>query len=80
LVFITLALAGFAAYPKNIKAMVFGLIFYGGAMELCQSVLTTTRHGDVVDWFADSLGIVMGLGVYVASQKLIKITSNKVAS
>jgi VanZ family protein len=80
LVFITLALVGFSAYPKNIKTIVFGLIFYGGAMEVCQSVLTTTRHGDLVDWFADSVGIVMGLGVYVASQKLIEITTNKIAT
>jgi hypothetical protein len=34
----------------------------------------------LVDWFTDSVGIVMGLGVYVASQKLIEITTNKIAT
>jgi VanZ family protein len=80
LMFATLTMAGLLAYPKRIKRVVWGLVFYGGLMEVLQTTLTTTRHGDWFDWLADGLGIAMGLGAYLLSQRLVNITTNKVAA
>jgi VanZ family protein len=67
-----LAVAGLMAYPQRLKTVCLGLFVYGGLIEVLQSTLTTTRHGDVMDWFADSLGIAVGLGVYLMCQQVIK--------
>lgn len=80
LVFVTLTLAGLMAFPDRLKTICLGLCLYGGLMEVCQSQLTTTRHGDMVDWAADSVGIAVGLGVYLLSQKIIKHAINKIAA
>jgi VanZ family protein len=81
LVFVTLAVAGLMAYPQRVKAVCLGLSLYGGLMEVLQSTLTTTRHGDVFDWFADSVGIVVGLGVYLLALQTIKrLAINRVAA
>jgi VanZ family protein len=79
LMFATLTMAGLLAYPKHVKMVVWGLVFYGGLMEVLQSLLTTTRHGDWFDWLADSVGIVLGLGAYLLSRKFVKFTINKIA-
>jgi hypothetical protein len=49
-------------------------------MEVLQSLLTTTRHGDWFDWLADSVGAAVGLCAYLLSQKLVNLTTNKIAS
>jgi VanZ family protein len=72
LVFVSLTLAGLMAYPQRLKTVCLGLCVYGGLIEVLQSTVTTTRHGDVVDWFADSLGIVAGLAVYLLGLRLAK--------
>jgi VanZ family protein len=80
LVFVTLALAGLMAFPIRWKAVCLGLCLYGGLIEVLQTLITTTRHGDVVDWVADSAGIVVGLGIYLVSGKLSKrYATNKIA-
>jgi VanZ family protein len=80
LMFATLTMAGLLAYPKRVKTVVLGLVFYGGLMEVLQSLLTTTRHGDWFDWLADSVGIAMGLCAYFMGQKLTKFAINKIAA
>ena len=80
LLFASLAMAGLSAYPQRVKTAVCGLVFYGGLMEVLQSLLTTTRHGDWIDWLADSVGIAVGLGAYWGSQKFVKFTINKIAA
>jgi VanZ family protein len=80
LMFVTLTLAGLMASPNRLKAVCLGLCIYGGLMEVCQSQLTTTRRGDLVDWLADSVGIVVGLVVYHFSQKIINYAINKIAA
>jgi VanZ family protein len=81
LVFVTLALAGLMAFPNRVKAVCFGLCFYGGLMEVCQSQLTTTRHGDAVDWLADSAGIAAGLVIYLIGSKINRdFAINKIAA
>ena len=79
LMFSTLTMAGLLAYPKRVKTTVWGLVCYGGLMEVLQSLLTTTRHGDWFDWLADSVGIIVGLGAYLLSQKLVNNATNKIA-
>ena len=79
LVFVTLTLAGLLAFPGRLKAACLGLCLYGGLMEVLQSLLTTTRHGDVSDWLADTLGILVGLAAYLLSQKSVKFAINKIA-
>jgi VanZ family protein len=83
LVFVTLTVAGLLAFPnvpKHSKAVVLGLICYGGLMEVLQSALTTTRHGEWLDWLTDGVGILVGVGVYLASRKFAKFTINKIAT
>jgi VanZ family protein len=81
LVFTVLTAAGLMAYVQRMKTVCLGLFLYGGLIEVLQSTLTTTRHGDVFDWFADSVGIVLGLGVYLLGCQVAKrIAINKVAA
>jgi hypothetical protein len=42
-------------------------------MEVLQSALTTTRHGEWFDWLANSLGIAVGLGVYLFGEKFLNL-------
>jgi VanZ family protein len=79
-VFVALTLAGLMAYQQWLKTVCLGLCVYGGLIEVLQSTVTTTRHGDVVDWFADSVGIVAGLAVYLLGLRLAKkFAINKIA-
>ncbi len=83
LVFVTLTVAGLLAFPnvsKHSKAVVLGLICYGGLMEVLQSALTTTRHGEWLDWLTDGVGILIGVCAYLASRKFAKFTMNKIAA
>ena len=81
LVFVSLTMAGLIAHPRHAKTVCLGLFLYGGLMEVLQSTLTRTRHGDVVDWFADSLGIALGLGVYLLGLQFAKrYAINKIAA
>jgi VanZ family protein len=82
LMFTTLLLVGLLAYPQRLLTVAWGLVLYGGLLEVLQTTLTTTRHGDWFDWLADSAGIAVGLVVYFAGQKItkiIKITTNNIA-
>ena len=79
LAFVTLSLAGLWAFPSRLGVVCLGLCVYGGVMEVMQSTMTTTRHGDFIDWLADSLGIVVGLGVYLGGHKIVKTAINKIA-
>ena len=72
LVFVTLTLAGLMAYQQRLKTVCLGLFVYGGLIEVMQSTVTTTRHGDVFDWFADGMGIVVGLSVYLIGCQINK--------
>ncbi len=80
LVFVTLTVAGLLAFAKHGKTVALGLICYGGLMEVLQSLLTTTRHGEWLDWLTDGVGILVGVGVYLASRKFAKFTINNIAT
>ena len=57
LAFVTLAVVGFSAWPGRILVVAAGLLAYGAAIELSQAA-TAHRHGDMLDWFADAVGVV----------------------
>jgi VanZ family protein len=80
LVFMSLTVVGLMAFPSRLKAVCFGLFMYGGVMEVLQSLLTTTRHGDIVDWVADVIGSVLGFSVYWVLIKFRKNVFNKIAT
>lgn len=72
LVFVTLTMSGLLAFPKHGKVVFLGLIFYGGLMEVLQSALTMTRHGEWLDWVTDGVGIALGYGVYRLFNQLLR--------
>ena len=46
-------------YPKLVSKVYIGLLMYGGGIEVLQR-LTGWRSGDLVDWLADGIGILLG--------------------
>ncbi|MBF0235215.1 MAG: VanZ family protein [Desulfamplus sp.] len=71
--FIILALIGCLAYPKKWRTLCIGLIAYGAAIEIMQATLTTTRFGDVADWIADGIGVVIGISVHAVFIRIYNI-------
>jgi len=63
--FAVLALIGCCAFPPRIRLVFVGLLAHGALIEILQATLTTTRTGDVLDWFADGVGILVGVSVYL---------------
>lgn len=61
IVFALLTYLGVKAYQKHVLYMCLGLIFYGGLMEIAQSMLTHTRTGSLSDWLADLAGIALAI-------------------
>lgn len=54
------------ARKPNLRALAFAMlcmILLGGLMELLQAYATTTRSGEWLDFFADSLGVLLGSGI-----------------
>ncbi len=76
LAFTVLTITGGLAFPKKVKLVYIGLIMYGALMEIMQSALTTTRFGNVLDWLADGVGVLIGIVVY-ASLASIRAQRNK---
>lgn len=64
LAYTVLAIMGSLAFPRQLKLVLLGLLAHGAAIEVMQSTLTTTRLGDVLDWFADGTGVIAGIGIY----------------
>ena len=56
--FAALTVSGMLAYPHSQRAVVVGLLVFGAAIE-CAQASTTWRQGDVLDWLADAVGIVV---------------------
>lgn len=61
LAFFFLMLTGGLAYTKKSAWVFIGLIFYGASIEVMQKYFTSTRSGDINDFFADTIGIAIGL-------------------
>jgi VanZ family protein len=58
LAFGMLSVGAYWAYPTCYQKAFLGLCVYGALIEILQSA-TTWRHGDVLDWVADSIGILL---------------------
>ena len=71
LCFATLAFVGLFAY-KNVILMCVSLSIYGILIELMQTFLTTTRHGDWLDWVADTVGVLIGALVALMLKKFYR--------
>ncbi len=69
LAFTLLAINGCLAFPRFLTKVLLGLIVHGAAIELLQSLLWLGPYGDVYDWLADILGILIGYSVYQLSVK-----------
>ncbi len=67
-------------YSKWILWIVVLPILLGGLMELCQKYLTSCRSGDLIDFFANSVGVLLAipLGLFLVS-KLAKRFSKPTA-
>ena len=48
--------------------VVFAAI-YGGFIEVLQEHFFYPRTGDLLDWFADCIGVVVGLGLWIIGEK-----------
>ena len=57
--FFCLSGLGILAYKQTIGKIAIGLIIYGGCIEILQW-LTGWRSGDLADWLADDIGILLG--------------------
>lgn len=75
LAFFCLSGLGISGYSKSIGKVSFGLLVYGGLIELIQWI-TGWRSGEWVDWLADGVGILLGivaLNIFIPSGlKLLK--------
>ena len=65
LAYMVLSITGYFAFPQRIRLVSIGLLIHGAFIEIMQMVFTTTRFGDVFDWLADGVGILIGIIVYV---------------
>lgn len=59
--YVALAVAGCLAFPQRLMPVLIGLLAHGAVIEVLQGTVTTTRFGDVSDWFADATGVLAGL-------------------
>ena len=59
--FVIVILGAFAFPGANLLAIAAGAAVLGGGIELLQDLITSTRHGDLVDFVADLAGIGLGL-------------------
>lgn len=59
--FTVLGILAQAAYPAKSWRIVVGLTSYGLLIEWLQGILTVTRIPNLQDWFADIIGVLLGL-------------------
>lgn len=62
--YVALAVTGCLAFPQRAVLVCCGLLAHGAVIEILQGTMTTTRFGDVFDWFADATGILVGVVFY----------------
>ncbi len=51
---------GLTSYPSRRVHVLVGLLIFGAAIEIAQSV-SGWRYGDPLDWVADAVGVLAGL-------------------
>lgn len=66
--FLVLAVLGFGGWPNRSVAVCAGLLLYGLAIEVGQS-LTAHRYGDPWDWVADAIGVGAGVALKLLRER-----------
>lgn len=61
LAYAALAACGCGAFPSRARRVAAGLLIHGALIEVLQGTLTSTRYADITDWFADAIGISIGM-------------------
>lgn len=64
LAFAFLAGLGGGAYARHPARVTAGLLLFGALIEIAQA-MTTWRYGDVFDWLADSVGVLVVMALWV---------------
>ena len=64
-----LASTAFPAFPP--LRMIERLVFVGAAIEVLQSIPVLNRECDAMDWLADSIAVVVVVGVFAAWRALL---------
>jgi VanZ family protein len=63
--FLALAVSGSWAGIRR-GALAVLLLVYAGGSELIQTIPALQRDGSIADWFADAIGVLLGLLVWVS--------------
>lgn len=61
--FAILSVLGLLAYPFRASRLTVRLLAFGVLIECAQAAMGW-RHGDVLDWIADAVGVVAVMGAY----------------
>ncbi len=67
--FVVLMLMGWAGAPRHARSIAIGLVLYGLLIEVCQDQFTLNRVGDPWDLLADTVGVLIGLGICTRLQQ-----------
>ena len=63
--FFVITMLGLTAYPQMQRTkLLVALVAFGGFIELVQMIPFVHRDGDVRDWIADILAVLLALGCY----------------
>jgi VanZ family protein len=57
---------------KNYLILATIPVFFGGMIEVLQSMFTTTRTGDILDFCADAAGIALSVLVWLAIKRFLR--------
>ena len=76
LAFAGLAGLGLIAYPSRTTRVLVGLLPLGAGIELAQAA-TGWRNGDVLDWLADVVGLMLGYGMYLSVKQVVPLVADK---
>ncbi len=69
--FAVLAVLGCWAWSGSVPRVVFWLLLYGLFIEGAQSA-TGWRHGDVWDWVADAVGVLVGVALSFSVRRMTR--------
>ena len=59
-------------WRKVVLLAIVGMILLGGLMELLQAYCTTTRSGEWLDFWADSIGVLLGAVIGLLMKTIMK--------
>ena len=69
---LVLTLTGYLLAPRRLFAIPLFALAYGVVLEVLQGVAPTGRHSDVRDFFADALGVGLGVLIFLAIRRFLR--------